>query len=133
MFFYMEKQLEDFLVANWEKTALGERFELIEENGNLVSQQYRTDIGTIDILARDRKDGAYVVIELKRNQSSDDTVGQVLRYMGWFDEHKKMGKPTRCIIIARAPDRKLDYALRRIGDVQTYIYKVNFQLMKLKK
>lgn len=131
MVFYMEKQLEDFLIANWEKTTLGERLELIEENGKLVSQQYRTDIGIMDILARDRNDGAYVVIELKRNQSSDDTVGQVLRYMGWVDEHKKTDKPSRGIIIARALDRKLDYALRRVRDVQTYTYKVDFHLTRL--
>ena len=31
----------------------------------------------------------YVVIELKKNQTSDDTVGQLARYMGWIKEHKK--------------------------------------------
>ena len=37
-------------------------------------------------MAKDKADGAYVVIEIKRNQTSDDTVGQVTRYMEWLEE-----------------------------------------------
>ena len=48
--FYMESQLEDFLIEG-DKTELGKRYDLIEENGELPSQQYKTGIGTIDILA----------------------------------------------------------------------------------
>ncbi|MGC9779573.1 MAG: DUF91 domain-containing protein [Candidatus Heimdallarchaeota archaeon] len=51
----MENELENFLIANWDKTELAEDYELIEENGELVSQQYKTDIGKIDILVRDKK------------------------------------------------------------------------------
>ena len=71
----MEKQLEDFIIHNWDKTELGERFNLIIEDGELISQQYRTEIGSIDILAKDKKSGSFVVIELKKSQTSDDTVG----------------------------------------------------------
>jgi restriction system protein len=63
----MEKQLEDFIVHNWDKTELGKKFSLIIEEGDPVSQQYKTDIGSIDILARDEKNNSYVVIELKKN------------------------------------------------------------------
>ena len=77
MLFYMESELEDFLIKNWDKTNLGKKFELIEENGELVSQQYRTEIGIIDILAKEKGTDTYVVVELKRNQTSDETVGQV--------------------------------------------------------
>jgi restriction system protein len=45
----MESQLEDFLIENWEKTELGKKYDLIEENNETVSQQFRTDIGIIDI------------------------------------------------------------------------------------
>ena len=37
--FYMEKQLEDFIIHNWENTELGKRYELIIEDGEIVSQQ----------------------------------------------------------------------------------------------
>ena len=81
----MEAQLEDFLIHNWDETDLGKTYDLIYED-ELISQQYKTDIGRIDILARNKATGSHVVVELKRNQTSDDTVGQILRYMGWVEE-----------------------------------------------
>ena len=80
--FYMEQQLEDFIIENWANTEFGKKYDLIYEEGELKSQQYKTDIGRIDILAKDKTNGSYVVIELKRNQTSDDTVGKIARYMG---------------------------------------------------
>ena len=65
--FYMEKQLEDFIIENWNKTEFGKKYDLIEEEGELISQQFKTDIGFIDILAKDKKTKNYVVIELKKN------------------------------------------------------------------
>jgi hypothetical protein len=53
--FYMEKQLEDFIISNWNETELGKKYDLIYEEGTLISQQFRTDIGIIDILAKDKK------------------------------------------------------------------------------
>lgn len=64
--FVIERHLEDFLVGNWESTELGRLYDLIEENGEVVSQQYPTEIGKIDLLVRDKKDKSYVVIELKK-------------------------------------------------------------------
>jgi hypothetical protein len=131
--FYMEKQLEDFLILNWVNTDLGKKYDLLIEDGELISQQYRTDIGPIDILAKDRKDGSYVVIELKRNQTSDDTVGQLMRYMGWVKRH--LNDPNvKGVIIAGKYDRKLDYALEFApGETNVYIYNVSFSLNEFKK
>ena len=53
--FYMEKTLENFIIENWKSTEFSKRYDLIYEEGVLVSQQYSTEIGPIDILARDRK------------------------------------------------------------------------------
>ena len=126
--FYMESQLEDFLIENWEKTELGKKYDLIEENNEIVSQQYRTDIGIIDILAKDRKTGRYVVIELKKNQTSDDTIGQITRYMGWLEEHKTNGEPVQGIIIAARYDKRLYYALKIMKNIEVYLYRVDFKL-----
>lgn len=133
MLFYMESQLEDFLIQNWDKTDLGKKYELIEENGELVSQQYKTSIGTIDILAKEKRTNAYVVVELKRNQSSDDTIGQIARYMGWIDENKAESANTKGVIIAGMYDERLSYALRRIKDVEVFIYRVDFKLEEHKR
>ena len=131
--FYMEKELENFLITNWDRTELAKELELIEEEGEIVSQQYQTDIGKIDILVKDKKTGQYVVIELKKNQTSDDTVGQLTRYMGWLEEHKTNGKSTKGIIIASAYDKKLYYALKKVKDVEVYTYQVDFKLKEFKK
>lgn len=128
--FGLEKHLEDFLIENWEKTELGKKYELIKENGELISQQYRTSIGIIDILAREKDSNRYVVIELKKNQTSDDTVGQLARYMGWIETEKSNGVPAKGIIIAGKYDEKLHYAVKKLSDVEVFIYKVDFRLEK---
>jgi hypothetical protein len=125
--FYMEQQLEDFIIENWESTELGKKYELIYEEGALKSQQYITDIGRIDILAKDKANGNYVVIELKKNQTSDDTVGQILRYMGWVSE-KKGDKSVKGIIVAGKYDEKLYYAKQMMKDIDVFLYEVNFSL-----
>ena len=131
--FYMENQLEDFIISNWDNTQLGKKYDLIYEEGDLKSKQYRTDIGIIDILARDKKTNSYVVIELKRNQTSDDTVGQLMRYMGWVKRELKDNN-VKGIIIAGKYDKKLDYALEYAPfDTDVFIYNVSFTLNEFKK
>ncbi len=126
--FYMEKQLEDFLIENWDNTELGKKYDLIVEDGDLVSQQYRTDVGPIDILAKEKRTGAFVVIELKKNQTSDDTVGQVARYMGSITKNKANGVPVKGVIIAARYDQRLEYALSAIQNIEVYLYEVGFKL-----
>jgi len=131
--FYMESQLEDFIINNWQSTELGKKYDLIYENGDLISKQYRTDIGIIDILVKDKKNKNHVVIELKRNQTSDDTFGQLTRYMGWVKRHLKDDN-VKGIIIAGKYDKKLDYALEYAPfDTDVFIYNVSFTLNEFKK
>ena len=129
--FYMEQQLEDFIIENWDGTEFGKEFDLIYKDGELISQQYMTDIGRIDILAKDKKDGSHVVIELKRNQTSDDTVGQITRYMGWIEENLHDDK-VKGIIVAGKYDEKLYYAQKRLKDIEVFLYEVNFKLNEYK-
>lgn len=128
--FAMEKHLEDFLVKNWEYTELGKKYELIEENGKF-SQQYATSVGNIDLLVRDKESKRYVVIELKKGQTSDDTVGQVTRYMGWVRKNLADGQEVSGIIIARSNDPRLKYALEVVPNVELFVYKVRFALERV--
>lgn len=130
--FYMEKQLEDFIIQNWNQTELGQKYDLIIEDGELRSQQYRTDIGPIDILAIDKKSKDFVVIELKKNQTSDDTIGQIARYMGWLKEHKGASH-VKGVIIAGQYDKKLEYALKMVPNTDVLLYEVDFRLKKFVK
>lgn len=130
--FYMEKQLEDFIIHNWDNTELGKKYDLIIEEGELISQQYPTSIGPIDILVKDKKTKSYVVIELKRNQTSDDTIGQLARYMGWVKANMK-SKDVKGVIIAGQYDKKLDFAREMIPNTEVFIYQVDFKLKEFKK
>lgn len=129
--FYMEKQLEDFIIANWDKTEFGQKYDLIYEDGVLISQQYPTTIGKIDILAIDKKTKNHVVIELKKNQTSDDTVGQLSRYMGWIKEHKK-DEGVKGIIVAGKFDEKLKYAKTMLQNSEAFLYEVDFKIKEYK-
>ena len=129
--FYMESQLEDFIIQNWNESEFGNKYDLIIEDGELKSQQYRTDIGPIDILAKDKKTDEYVVIELKRSQSGDQTIGQIARYMQWVEEN--LSKNVKGIIVCGKWDEKLDYARKRLGDVEVLLYEVNFNIKDYKK
>lgn len=130
--FYMEQQLEDFIIRNWDETEFGKKYNLIYEDGELRSQQFQTDIGRIDILAKEKSNDNYVVIELKRNQTSDDTVGQVTRYMGWIKDKFKDDN-VKGVIVAGKYDEKLYYAQRTLPNVEVFLYEVNFRLTEYVK
>ncbi len=131
--FAIEKHLEEFLVANWESTELGKLYDLIEEEDEVVSPQYPTDIGPIDLLVKEKGAGTYVVIELKKGQTSDTTVGQLTRYMGWVKKHRAKGGKVRGIIIAGNYDERLAYALQMVPDTELFLYRINFLLERPKE
>ena len=80
--FAMEKHLEEFMVANWGQTEFGRDYDIYEEDGERVGQQYQSDTGPLDILAVSKDKKRLLVVELKKGRASDAVVGQVLRYMG---------------------------------------------------
>lgn len=129
--FAMEKHLEDFLVHNWKATPLGKDFELFEENGQIVGQQYPTDTGPIDILAISKDKKSLLVVELKKGRASDSVVGQILRYMGYVqDVLAEPGQSVRGVIIAMKEDPRLRRALRMTKQIELYRYQVDFKLVK---
>jgi len=130
--FSLEEQLEDFIIENWDKTDFGKKYNLIyDEDGHLISQQYVTKIGKIDILAIDKKSKSYVVIELKKNQSNDDTVGQLARYMSFIKEQKKDDN-VKGVIVAAKFNEKLKYALKMINGAEAFLYEVDFKIKEFK-
>ncbi|MBI2300141.1 MAG: hypothetical protein HYU66_14560 [Armatimonadetes bacterium] len=55
----------------------------------------------IDLLCRDRSDGAFVVVELKVVPADRTTLAQVLGYMGWVRDELAHGAPVRGLVISR--------------------------------
>lgn len=131
--FALEKHLEDFLVANWSQTELARDYDIYEEDGELVGQQYPSDTGPLDILAVSKDKRTLLVIELKKGRASDSVVGQVQRYMGYVKEElAEPGQDVKGIIIALDDDVRLRRALSVTTNIDFYTYKVSFSLSKLK-
>lgn len=128
--FGLERHLQYFMLDNWDKISLGREWDLHREDGEIVADEYDThEIGKIDLLAKHKSQPRWLVIELKRQQSSDDTVGQVLRYMGWVQQHlAKANETVHGLIIARQADARLHYALMNTKNVAMMCYRVDFHL-----
>ena len=129
--FALEKHLEDFLVSNWAHTELGQDYDIVEDEGEVVGQQYPSDTGNIDILAISKDRREYLVIELKKGRASDAVVGQIQRYMGFvLDDLADEGQGVRGAIIALEDDLRLRRALRVTNNIDFYRYQVSFKLFK---
>jgi restriction system protein len=129
--FAMEKHLEDFLVQNWSQTELGKSFDIFEEDGELVGQQYPTDTGPVDLLAVSKDQKKLLVVELKKGKASDVVVGQTLRYMGYVQkELAEEGQTVQGVIIALEDDQRIRRALTMVPSIEFYRYQISFKLVK---
>ena len=128
--FAMEKHLEAFLVANWNSTPLSKEFDIFQEDGEIVGQQYPTDTGPIDILAVSKDRKRLLVLELKRGRASDVVVGQILRYMGYIKgQVAEADQSVEGVVIALEDDTRLKWALSAVPSVSFYRYQVSFKLI----
>ena len=129
--FALEKHLEDFLVKNWKQTELGKDYDIYEEDGELVGQQYPSDTGPIDILAISKDKKTILVVELKKGRVSDNVVGQIQRYMGYvLEELAEENQKVKGIIIALEDDLRIKRALSVTNNIEFYRYQINFRLFK---
>lgn len=84
-----EKDIVDAIVANPG---------LIEDGFRVISREYETLVGSIDLLGED-KSGNLVVIEVKRSEASPEAVHQLKRYVDYMAS-KNPGRAVRGILVA---------------------------------
>lgn len=121
--FQFENDLQKYLHSNWSETPFCKEWEL-QKTGVFKEGRYNTGVvGEIDLLAKNREEERWLVIELKRGQSSDETIGQILRYMGWVKENLagKDGK-VEGLIICEVADDRIRYALKCVPDIDLKVY-----------
>jgi hypothetical protein len=125
--FAYEHDLRDYLAKN---------LQLIEPGLKLYSEEGITGIEfpvggrNIDILAVDQA-GAYVVIELKVSKGHERVIGQLLRYIGWIEEHHAApGQSVRGIIVAKEISDDIRLACRRIAGVQLFEYALSVSVKR---
>src|SRR5439155_318533 len=80
--FQLEEHLHEFLLKNWEQLDGLHDWALHVEEGEIVGSKYVCEVGQIDVLAKHKTEPRWLVLELKRSQTGDTTLGQLLRYMG---------------------------------------------------
>lgn len=115
-FMPLEKHLEEYIMKNWDIVDFGEKLSIYREDDGTPGQQYTTDAGIIDILAKDSK-GNFVVIELKRAESKYHVLGQVLNYMTWVKNNLALeGEEVRGIIVVGKADKTLKNAIEQVSE-----------------
>jgi len=128
--FAIEKHLEDFLIRNWKLIDLGKEYDVYEDDGERVGQQFPTDTGPMDILALSKDAKTLLVVELKKGRASDVVVGQVLRYMGYVKEElAETDQDVRGLVIALEDDQRLRRALAMVPSIDFMRYEVSFRLV----
>jgi hypothetical protein len=129
--FALESHLEEFLDQNWDNIDFGmklEKYNTEEQSG----RQFPAGPWSIDFLCINEETDDLVVVELKRGKTSDATVGQILRYIGYVRKNvARPGQKVRGIIIAKSVDDALQYALETSPDVSVLTYRVDFRLSRL--
>lgn len=119
------------MVQNWSGTELGKLYDIYQEDGEIVGQQYQKDTGAIDILAISKDKKAILVVELKKGRASDNVVGQIQRYMGYVKEElAEENQMVKGVIIALEDDLRIRRALSVANNIEFYRYQVSFKLFK---
>jgi hypothetical protein len=66
---------------------------------------------------------------LKRNQSTDQTIGQALRYVGWVKRHlAREGETVDALIVAHRAEKDAQYAILSLPNFRLATYEVEFSL-----
>jgi len=131
--FGLERHLHEFMLYNWEHIELSSEWQIYSEPGDPeAGYEYPCKVGRIDLLAKHKTLPKWLVIELKRNQTSDQTVGQLLRYMSWVKRHlAEEADQVYGMIICRQPDEAIGYALSMVTNVEMCTYEIDFRLKHL--
>jgi RecB family endonuclease NucS len=125
----VERQLEDFLLDNWERIDWGRPLTIWEGPDGTHGHQYLTEVGRIDLLCIDASTDALVVVELKRGHPSDRVVGQTARYMGWVQAClARPGQAVEGLIVSHETDDQLAYAASAVPGLRLMTYELTFEL-----
>jgi len=114
--FETEEKLHTYLKLHWKET-------LIAKDWIYETDKCKTQIGEIDFFARHKTENKFLVIELKKEQSSDQAVGQILRYMGYI-KHEESNLETKIegMIISNTFDDYILYASVCVPALKLYKY-----------
>lgn len=119
-----EREIQLYLRDNWASTCFGKFWRLVAEGTRPDGQYPAGDCGFIDLLAKAYFGDKWLIVELKRNNASDDTVGQLLRYMGWVKENlADEAHEVHGLILASAPNEHARLASLCVPNTSLLVYR----------
>lgn len=133
--FVKERHLQQYLVNHWETIHLSQEWEIYSDSEDPdAGVEFSTGVGRPDLLLTHKSNSRVCVVELKKSDTSDKAVGQLLRYIGWVRENLDQLEAVESDatvegrLIVREPTTKLEYALSAVSDVTLHQYEVDFTL-----
>lgn len=86
-----------------------------DDAGQPVGVEYPTDVGPIDVLARDA-DGGLVLVLLAEAEAGEALVAEVLKRVGWVRKHLGKGRESvRAIVLLEPGGEDLSYAAAAVA------------------
>ena len=91
-----------------------------DAQGKPVGVDFSTEVGEIELLARDGS-GSYVVVMVAAPGQGEDYIAEVLERMGWVRKHLATGsEKVRGILLMDQPPESLSYAAAAVADTVTF-------------
>ncbi|MCL4872348.1 MAG: DUF91 domain-containing protein [Anaerolineae bacterium] len=126
--FALESHLRDYLAKNLPSMDDGNTLlSLFVSSDGRDGVEFQTDVGPIDILAKSPV-GNFYVFELKLGRGPDAALGQILRYMGWVQQHLCVDKKVFGVVVAADISNKLKYAATQVPNVCLMEYELKVTL-----
>jgi hypothetical protein len=105
-----------------------------DAQGKTVGVEFSTEVGEIDLLARDAAGGFVVVMIAERGQG-EDSIAEVLQRIGWVRKHLAKGaERVRGILLMDQPPDSLSYAAAAVADTiafKTYRMSLCFEDLQI--
>lgn len=103
-------------------------YTLFQDDEGNIGELYGTPIGEIDLLYQNADTGEYLAAELKRTQeTSDQVVGQIARYIGWVGSELAKGAEVHGLIVTQTASQRLWFAVQALADCQLATYRLDFK------
>jgi RecB family endonuclease NucS len=93
---------------------------LADKKGNPIGMDYTTDVGDIDLLARDGG-GSLVVVMVAKGDAGTDMVAEILRRIGWVRKHlAKVKEGVRGVVVMETAPEDLSYTAAAVADTVSF-------------
>ena len=103
--------------------------EIYSEDGREVGADYSTEVGNIDLLARDDS-GGWVIVAVPDPELGKEIVSDMLQRVGWVRRHLgKSGEEVRGIVLLASLPDDLGYAAAAVADtIEFKLYQMELTL-----